>query len=188
MGFPLVGLFYDDASSSLKHQKHTTDHRRHASGLPRSHQVKPIWRGRSGARAVRFHCLVVWKMLINGGRGVRSLTRISIPRSGAELRFYSRGGRHRRAAHWAVLSVAWGDSPENPTSKIRSHTRERRKSRPTSAIQQKIAHVELSAPHDGAQLKRAGSEEAGSHARAAARAALRAGGGSNGFGGVIRTS
>ena len=30
--------------------------------------------------------------------------RLSVPRSGAERRLYSRGGRHRRAAHWAVLS------------------------------------------------------------------------------------
>ena len=33
-------------------------------------------------------------------------TRLSVLRSGAERHFYSRGGRHRRAAHWAVLSVA----------------------------------------------------------------------------------
>jgi hypothetical protein len=40
-----------------------------------------------------------------------------------------------------------------PTSKNRSHTREERKTRTAYAIQQKIAHVGLSAPHDGAQLK-----------------------------------
>ena len=43
------------------------------------------------------------------GAGTRSngrlrCFRLSVPRSGAERRFYSRGGRHRRAAHWAVLS------------------------------------------------------------------------------------
>ena len=42
---------------------------------------------------------------------------------------------------------------KKPTSKNRSHTREERKTRTAYATQQKIAHVGLSAPHDGAQLK-----------------------------------
>ena len=87
--------------------------------------------------------------------------RLSVPRSGAERRFYSRGGGHRRAAHWAVLS-GLAVTHKKPTSKNRSHTREERKTRTASAIQQKIAHVGLSAPHDGAQLKIADSEGPGS--------------------------
>ena len=82
----------------------------------------------------------------------RKQNRLSVPRSGAERRFYSRGGRHRRAAHWAVLSFL-DVTHRKPTSKNRSHTREERKTRTAYAIKQKIAHVGLSAPHDGAQLK-----------------------------------
>ena len=91
----------------------------------------------------------------------RSFPRLSVPRSGAERRFYSRGGRHRRAAHWAVLSCL-DVTHRKPTSKNRSHTREERKTRTAYAIQQKIAHVGLSAPHDGAQLKNADSGGPGS--------------------------
>ena len=65
-----------------------------------------------------------------------------------------RGGRHRRAAHWAMLS-GLAVTHKKPTSKNRSHTREERKTRTAYAIKQKIAHVGLSAPHDGAQLKNA---------------------------------
>ena len=94
-------------------------------------------------------------------RRAPSFNRLSVPRSGAERRFYSRGGRHRRAAHWAVLSCL-DVAHRKPTSKNRSHTREERKTRTAYAIQQKIAHVGLSAPHDGAQLKNADSGGLGS--------------------------
>ena len=47
------------------------------------------------------------------------------------------------------------DSQRNPHQKIGSHTKERRKTRTTYSIKQKAAHVGLSAPHDGAQLKNA---------------------------------
>ena len=86
-------------------------------------------------------------------RDKRFEIRLSARRSGAERRFYSRGGRHRRAAHWAVLSGI-DVTHKKPTSKNRSHTREeRKKTRAAYATQQKIAHVGLSAPHGGAQLK-----------------------------------
>ena len=50
-------------------------------------------------------------------------TRLSVPRSGAERRFYSRGGRHRRAAHWAVLSGLDVTHKETHIEKSKSHKR-----------------------------------------------------------------
>ena len=73
---------------------------------------------------------------------------------------------------------------KNHIEKSKSHKRKKKDTNHcTYAIQQKTAHVGLSAPHDGAQLKNAdiavpGSMYGGKDCTS--------GRGSNGFGGVIR--
>ena len=98
---------------------------------------------------------------------------LSVPRSGAERLFYSRRGRHRRAAHWAVLSGLAETRKETHIKKSKSH---KRKEKDTNHVRHPTKD---SARGAQCAARRSPTEKRryrgpGQHARAAARTTLRA--------------
>ena len=97
-------------------------------------------------------------------------------------------------AHWAVLPGLAVTHKETHIEKSKSHNKRKKKDTnhvryPTKdSARGTASHVGLSAPHDGAQLKNKTPRARPQAARTSGGKGGASGRGSNGFGGVIRTS